>query len=106
MSFLDFAHLESETADELIERYETALQRCTDEGVALDPNTRLRMLLGRPAERYKFFKQNFMLTEAATRPGLEVLKAQLRDIDAEYRKPLPSVKTKAGQGHRAAAEVN
>ena len=106
MSFLDFAHLESETADELIERYETALQRCTDQGVALDPNTRLRMLLGRPAERYKFLKQNFMLAGAAARPGLEVLKAQLRDIDAEYRKPLPSVKTKDGQGHRTEAQAN
>ena len=72
----------------------------------MDANTRLRMLLGRSAERYKFLKQNFMLAGAAARPGLEVLKAQLRDIDSEYRKPLLVVKTKAGQGNRAETEVN
>ena len=106
MLFLDFAHLESETADELIERYETSLQNCLDQGVAVDANTRQRMLLGRPAERYKFLKQNFMLTPAAARPGIDALKAQLRDIDSDYRKPQSGVKTKAGQGHRAETEVN
>ena len=30
MLFLDFAHLELETANEMIERYETALQNCLD----------------------------------------------------------------------------
>ena len=40
MLFLDFAHLESETADEMIERYETTLQNCLDQGVAVDNNMR------------------------------------------------------------------
>ena len=30
MRFLDFAHIESETANETIDRYETALQNCLD----------------------------------------------------------------------------
>ena len=64
------------------------------------------MLIGRPAERYKFLKQNFLLAPVATRPNLDVLKAQLRDIDSDYRKPQAGVKTKAGQGHRAETEAN
>ena len=32
MLFLDFAHIESETANEMIERYETTLQNCLDYG--------------------------------------------------------------------------
>ena len=46
MLFLDFAHLESETANEMIERYETALQNCLDQGVTVDVNMRQRMLIG------------------------------------------------------------
>ena len=87
MLFLDFAHIESETANEMIERYETTLQNCLDQGVVIDNNMRQRMLIGRPAERYKFLKQNYLLATAATKPDLDALKAQLRDIDGDYRKP-------------------
>ena len=44
MLFLDFAHVESETANEMIERYETTLQNCLDQGVTVDNNMRQRML--------------------------------------------------------------
>ena len=74
MLLLDFAHIESETANEMIERYETTLQNCLDQGVLVDNNMRQRMLIGRPAERYKFLKQNYLL---ATKPNLDELKAQL-----------------------------
>ena len=60
-----------------------------------------RMLIGRPVERYKFLKQNYLLATAATKPNLDALKAQLRDMDSDHRKPNGGVKTKAGQGHRA-----
>ena len=40
MLFLDFAHIESENANEMIERYETALQNCLDQGVVVDNNMR------------------------------------------------------------------
>ena len=106
MLFLDFTHLESETANEMIERYETTLQNCLDQGVTVDANMRQRMLIGRPAERYKFLKQSFLLSPVATRPDLEALKAQLRDIDSDFRKPHGGAKTKAGQGHRAETEAN
>ena len=35
MLFLDFTHFESETANDLIERYETTLQDCLDQGVTV-----------------------------------------------------------------------
>ena len=106
MLFLDFTHSESETANEMIERYETALQNCLDQGVVVDVNMRQRILIGRPAERYKFLKQNFLLSPVATRPTLNALKAQVRDIDFDHRKPQGRVKTKAGQGHQAETEAN
>ena len=96
MLFLDFTHLESETANEMIERYEAVLQNCLDQGVTVDDNMRRRMLIGRPAERYKFLKQNFLLSPVATRPTLDALKAQLRDIDSDFRKPQGQVQTKSG----------
>ena len=49
MPFLEFAHIESEIANEMIERYETTLQKCLDQGVTVDNNMRQRMLIGRPA---------------------------------------------------------
>ena len=83
MRFLDFAHIESETANETIDRYETALQNCLDQGVVVDVKMRQRMLIGRPSERYKFLKQNYLLATVANKPDLEAPKAQLRDIDID-----------------------
>ena len=59
------------------------------------------MLIGRPAERYKFLKQNYLLATAATKPNLDALMAQLRDIDSDYRKPHGGAINKSGQGHRS-----
>ena len=106
MLFLDFAHTESETANEMIERYETTLHNYLDQGVTVDNDMRQRMLIGRPAERYKFLKQNYLLATAATKPNLDALKAHLRDIDSDCRKPNSGVKTKFGQGNRAETEAN
>ena len=104
MLFLDFAHVESETANEMIERYETALQNCLDQGVAVDLVTRQRMLIGRPAERYKFLKQNYMLATAANKPDLEALKAQLRDIDGGWWRKPEAVNNPAWGGDESSRE--
>ena len=90
----------------MIERYETTLENCLDQGVVMDNNMRQRMLIGQPAERYKFLKQNYLLATAANKPELDALKAQLRDIDQDYRKPHSGAKTKSGQGHRSETEAN
>ena len=84
MSLLDFAHREGETTNAMIDRFEMIVAFCTDQGVAVGENLQKRMLLARPAERYAYLKQSYLLSPAATRPDLTVLKAELRDIDAEF----------------------
>ena len=101
MKFLDFTHLESETANETIERFETLVTTCLDQGIAIDENMKKRMLIGRPAERYQFLKQNYLLAPAATKPDLPALKAQIRDIDSEFQKVNAGSKNKDGQANRA-----
>ena len=64
------------------------------------------MLIGRPAERYEFLKQNYLLANAAAKPDLDAQKALLRDIDSDYRKANGGAKTKSSQGHRAKTEAN
>ena len=69
MSFLDFAHLESETADELIERYETAFQRCTAQGVALDPNTRSEDVAGTSRGALQVFEAELHACRSCSQAG-------------------------------------
>ena len=103
MNLLDFAHREDETANSTIDRFETIVTICLDQGVAVDENLQKRMLLARPAERYLFLKQNYLLAPLRTRPDLISLKAQIRDIDAEFQKS-NSEKVKAGQANRVEGE--
>ena len=86
MQLLEFAHKEGENANSTIDRFDTAVKYCTDQGVANDENLLRRMLLARPAEQYAFLKQSYLLAPAATRPDLAMLKSQLRDIDSEFHK--------------------
>ena len=65
------------------------------------------MLLARPAERYAYLKQSYLLAPVATRPDLIGLKAQLRDIDAKFQKTNSTKgSSKSGQANRAEGEVN
>ena len=102
MSLLDFTHQESQTAEDIIERFETILKLCLDQKVtmAADVSMQQRMLILHPLSRYRVLKQNYMLADAAAKPDLETLKCQLRDIDLELVSP-GGAKSKAGQGHRA-----
>ena len=62
------------------------------------------MLILRPAVRYKFLKQNYVIAPVASKPTEETLKAHLRDIDLDFRRPGGALKNRAGQGHRAEGE--
>ena len=105
MQLLDFAHKEDETANAMIERFETIVTICVDQGVAADEIVQKRMLLARPAERYMFLKQSYLLSSVRTRPDLVGLKAQLRDIDAEFQKSNSTkVHQKVGQANRFEGE--
>ena len=65
------------------------------------------MLLARPADRYSFLKQSYLLAPIASRPDLVGLKAQIRDIDSEFQKSNSASKVdKAGQANRAEGEAS
>ena len=87
----DFQHLEIESADTTIDRYEKILARCNQQGVILTERQKQRMLLSRPNQRYLYLKKNFQ--HADVKPGLASLYAKMRDDDMEYQKsdatPLP-----------------
>ena len=86
MQSLDFAHKEGEDENSTIDRFDAAVKYCTNQGFAVDDNHLKRMFLARPADRYAFLKQSYLLAPAATRPDLTMLKSQLRDIDIEFQK--------------------
>ena len=96
MRFLDFAHVEGESANDTIERFETIVKKCEDQDVVLHEHMIRRMLIGRPAAKYRFLKHNYLLAPVATQPNLATLKAQLRDIDNELHKDDAEVKSKLG----------
>ena len=86
MKLLDFAHREDESANDMIDRFETIVSVCVEQGVTADEAVQKRMLLARPAERYSYLKQSYLLAPLRSRPDLVGLKAQLRDIDSEFQK--------------------
>ena len=106
MLFLDFTHIEDESANETIERFEIVVKNCEDQNVVLSEHMQKRMLIGRPAEKYNYLKQNYLLAPVATQPNLEALKGQLRDIDSDFLKTDSGIKSKAGQANRAEGELN
>ena len=106
MRFLDFAHIEGESANETIERFEMIVKNCDDQNVVPTEHMQKRMFIGRPAEKYNYLKQNYLLTPVATQPNLEALKGQLRDIDSDLLKPDSGIKSKTGQANRAEGEAN
>ena len=107
MNLLDFAHREGETANAMIDRFEAVVMVCVDQGVLADETLQKRMPLARPAHRYSFLKQSYLLSPVATRPDLVGLKAQIRDIDAEFQKSNSATKVnKSGQANRAEVEAN
>ena len=75
--FLEFAHIESETALQTIARFNFIVLKCHDQGIVLTEQSKRRMFIMRPSKRYFFLKQNFLLAPVAAQPTLETLKAQL-----------------------------
>ena len=107
MNLLDFAHREGENANAMIDRFEAVVMVCLDQGVVADETLQKRMLLARPADRYSFLKQSYLLAPVAARPDLVGLKAQIRDIDSEFQKSNTVSKVnKSGQANRAEGEAN
>ena len=104
--FLEFAHIESETALQTIARFNIIVLKCHDQGIVLTEQSKRRMFIMRPSKRYFILKQNFLLAPVAAQPTLETLKAQLQDIETDLKKNSVDDKSTMGQGHRADGEIN
>ena len=80
----DFQHLETEAANETVDRFETILGKCNKQGVITTERQQQRMLLSRPNQRYMYLKKTFQ--HANIKPSLASLFAKMRDDDMGYHK--------------------
>ena len=91
MALLHFQHVETETADETIARYESVIEKCVQQGVATDDLLLERMILSQPNDRYMYLKKNYQ--HSKVKQDLQEIFSSMRDDDAEYQKshatPLP-----------------
>ena len=83
-SFLNFQHLETESADETISRFEAVVERCQRQGVRMDPDDKERALLDQPNDRYKHLKKTWQ--HSKDKQSLEELMASMRDDDDDYQR--------------------
>ena len=79
--FMEFAHIESETALQTIAKFNIIVQ-----GIVLTEQSRKRMFIIRPSKRNIFLKQNFLVCSVAAQPSLERMKAQLQDIETGLKR--------------------
>ena len=75
--------METESANQTIERYEGIIEKCEDQGVKMEDDIQQRMLLARPNERYNLLKK--VTQRSATSPSLHDLFQQMRDDDGEFQ---------------------
>ena len=91
MALLHFQHIETETADETITRYEAVLEKCAQQGVDTNDLLMERMILSQPNDRYMYLKKSYQ--HSKVKQNLEEIFSSMRDDDAEYQKshatPLP-----------------
>ena len=82
LQLLNFQHMETETADQTIERFELVLETCHQQGVPVSAQLQLRMLLARPNDRY--LSLNKIYQHISTKPDLDSVFASMRDDDDDY----------------------
>ena len=91
MALLHFQHVETETADKTITRYEAVVEKCARQGVATDDLLLERMILSQPDDRYMYLKKSYQ--HSKVKQDLQEIFCSMRDDDAEYQKshvtPLP-----------------
>ena len=73
--FMEFAHIESETALHTIARFNIVVRKCHDQGIVLAEQSKKRMLIMRPSKRNIFLKHNFLVCSVAAQPALARIKA-------------------------------
>ena len=84
MALLHFQHMETETADDTITRYEAIIEKCTQQGVAVDDLLLERMILLEPNDRYMYLKKSYQ--HSMVKQDLQAIFSAMRDDDAEYQK--------------------
>ena len=58
----DFQHIETESADGKIYKFEQIVERCHQQGVPATERQQQRMLLSKPNDRYIYLKKNLQHT--------------------------------------------
>ena len=56
---INFKHLEIETADETIERYEQIVDKCLQQGLVISEHTKQRMLLQEVNDRHTYITKAY-----------------------------------------------
>ena len=82
MALLQFEHIETETAEEAITRFQAMVLKCRQQDVKIADELLERMLLSRPNERYSFIKNNYL--HSTVQQDLEQICSSLRDVDFEF----------------------
>ena len=73
MALLQFKHVETETANETIERFEAITEKCAQQGVPVDDHLLERMLLSQPNDRYTYLKKKLPAFEGQARSSRALL---------------------------------
>ena len=84
MALLQFEHIETESANDTISRFEALVQKCRQQEVTTDNELLERMFLSKPNERYTFIKNNYM--HSAVQQNLQQIYSSLRDLDSDFQK--------------------
>ena len=90
MQLLNFQHIETETADQTIQRFEAIVDLCGQQGVAPSELLQQRMLLSRPNARYTYLKKYVQHSDTPT--NIQKLFRKMRDDDTDHQvdlTPLP-----------------
>ena len=82
MALLQFEHIETESANETISRFEALVQKCRQQDVTTDDEFLERIFLSKPNEQYTFIKDNYM--HSAVQYNLQHIYSSLRDIDFAF----------------------
>ena len=81
-ALLSFTHMETETAEETISRFEAIVLKCEQQEVQIYEHGLERALLDQPNDRYKPLKRSWQ--HARDKQDLQELFASMRDDDDEY----------------------
>ena len=83
-ALLNFQHLETETADETICRFEAVVERCEQQGVRIYDDEKERALLVQPNDRYEHLKKTWQ--HSKDKQDLQELFASMRDDDEDFQR--------------------